>query len=795
MRLRSISAQAFRGIRDRVEVVVDGDAALVYGENGSGKTSLAEAFEWVLYGTVARKMRSASPSEFSGWRWIRSVHAQEEVPTVAEVQLVGNDGVVRVVTRSVDGRGERLTIDGREVRDLASAGIPVSAPKPALAQCEIQLLLHSEQLQRWQELSSLLGLGGLGALRRRLQEMRMASERHPMVIAARTTATRLVLPLTPRGSDPLAVDPYQLQVRAARFLGLAEDASWEAIAATARTEIAEIHRIHPRPAAVERLITTRVELQDAAVALRGHVGAVVNEAVDHRIWHRDNQRSAFLREGIELIDATAATTCPFCGEETLTAAVRHRLGEDVRRTADPPRDHRREVEGVVRQALALPGPVDADVAVALTDAVPGGELVERLKGLVVRQAAVHADKGRLLGLLDGFLATTERARRDPGDDGPLRSLAEQLVDLGTAIATVADTLRSEADELRIALEASLSEMTSERRARLDALQVAINLVDDVASVRRAWRIRELQQDLGGLIDGLEVIEKREMASALAHLSADIARHYETLSPGHHIRVTGITVRESTRRQAAIGATSYGRVVNPVTTFSEAEGNCLGLSLFFSQRVERNPAWDLLLLDDPVQSMDAGHEQALVQLLAGLSRGRQVIVFTHDRGFADAFDAQFSPLESYVRYNMERRADPQPRLELAAGRLGELLRFAEANAAGELAMREACSGALRKAVERFVHDVALAAGEDPPRRSQTIEQRIDWVRDRRLVEPLDSGTLHRLRRFGAPGAHDDPTANATTGAILANVAAMRELQGRYLERRAARLTVIEGGQRA
>jgi Domain of unknown function (DUF4145) len=113
--------------------------------------------------------------------------------------------------------------------------------------------------------------------------------------------------------------------------------------------------------------------------------------------------------------------------------------------------------------------------------------------------------------------------------------------------------------------------------------------------------------------------------------------------------------------------------------------------------------------------------------------------------------------------------------------------------GELALREACSGALRKAVERFVHDVAVSAGEEPPRRSQTIEQRIDGLRDHALIEPLDSGTLHRLRRFGSPGAHDDPSANATPGAILANVAAMRDLEARYLDRPTARLRVLEGGQ--
>ncbi len=143
-----------------------------------------------------------------------------------------------------------------------------------------------------------------------------------------------------------------------------------------------------------------------------------------------------------------------------------------------------------------------------------------------------------------------------------------------------------------------------------ALQMAV-LAENGTAVEAAWRLRRQQEQLKLLVSELEAAEKARMASALQTLSGDIGRYYEELSPGHHIKISGITVRDTKHRQAALAATSHGKAVNPVTMFSEAEGNCLGLSLYFSQRVDRNPGWSMIMLDDPVQSMDQGHEEGLL----------------------------------------------------------------------------------------------------------------------------------------------------------------------------------------
>jgi hypothetical protein len=282
-------------------------------------------------------------------------------------------------------------------------------------------------------------------------------------------------------------------------------------------------------------------------------------------------------------------------------------------------------------------------------------------------------------------------------------------------------------------------------ARMAALQMAVLLAENGSAVEAAWRLRRYQKQLKLMVVELEVAEKERMASALRTLSSDIACYYEELSPGHHIKISGLSVRDTKRRQAALAATSHGKPVNPVTMCSEAEGNCLGLSLYFSQRVDRNPGWSMIMLDDPVQSMDQGHEEGLISLLARISRDRQVIVMTHAPRFAQQVEAQFAAVSSFTKYVFERGSGPDPQIALAEGRLDELLNYAQANADGELPRRESCAGVVRKAVEQFCRDLAATTTGVHLKKGMKVEDMIDRLQQHKAIDALEVGTLHRLRQ--------------------------------------------------
>jgi energy-coupling factor transporter ATP-binding protein EcfA2/uncharacterized coiled-coil protein SlyX len=780
MRLEQISVQAFRGYPGRTDIVLAGDIVLLRGENGTGKTSLTEAFEWALFGTIVRKERSKTRGEYQGSSWIRSVHAPSDLETFAEIILV--DGAKRhVVRRTLVGTASELTIDGEPAASVRPLGLRTEdAFRPFLGQCEIQALIDSEQQSRWEQLSAILGFSGFGQLRERLQRLRTDTDGDERVRRLRERVVRAVQPLTPAGQDPLDEAPKDLRRRAAGFLDLPPDASWQRIRAQAQAELDDLLTKDRRPAGLETLVTGPESLTEVALEAGAAVAALIDQAAQHRRWHEQNQRSSFADLGLALIDPEDPERCPFCAHATLDDARRL---QELREQATPPpgvsapRDRRADMATAVT-TLTAAGPMNLDAAALLLDALGDADHAVVLQE--ARDEQTELDEARVRGRrqADAALAAYEVAARLHGDSSALDGMSEELARTAKEIAQRHATLRAQIEALRLQLTSRFSGLGEQDKARLSALQKAVLLAENGAAVESAWRLRTHQDQLRLLVAKLESAEKEKMASALQTLSGDIGRYYEELSPGHHIKITGISVRDTKRRQAALAATSHGKQVNPVTMFSEAEGNCLGLSLYFSQRVDRNPRWSMIMLDDPVQSMDQGHEEGLINLLARISRDRQVIVMTHAQRFATQVEAQFGAVESFTKYTFERGTGPEPQVSLAEGRLDELLSYAEANAGGELARRESCAAAVRKGVERFCRELALAAGVQL-KKNMSAEDMIDRLFHHKAIDELEVGTLHRLRKFGNRASHEDDTVNPATSAILSNVNALRAVRDRYL----------------
>jgi energy-coupling factor transporter ATP-binding protein EcfA2 len=792
MRLERIVVQAFRGYPDRAEIMLSGDVVLLVGENGTGKTSLTEAFEWVLFDSIVRKERSKTRGEYQGSGWIRSVHAQPDAETFAEVTL-NKDGRRYVVRRVLVGNGTELTIDGKPAADVKALGLRTEdAFRPFLGQCEIQALIDSEQQSRWEQLSAILGFAGFGQLRERLQRLRTDTDRDERVRRLRERVTRAVQPLTAPGMEPLEQAPEALRARAGGFVGLGADAAWDAIGAQAQQELDALLARDRRPPGLDVLAVGAKDLDAPAAETVGAIRGLLAHAERHREWHEANQRASFAAQGLGLVDPEHPEVCPFCEHSTLDAVRRDTLGAEAEQTSGPaPSDPRGGLRDGIA-ALSGVGPLNADAGDLLVESLGEGDEVAALVAAQEEQDALEDLRMRTKRLADAALAAYESASRPHGDASALEGMVTELLGAVEEIGQRHAALRAAVEALVLRLTKRFSGLDEVDKKRMGALQMAVLLAENGSAVEAAWRLRSHQEQLRFLVAELEAAEKSRMAAALKTLSGDIARYYEELSPGHHIKISGITIRDTKRRQAALAATSHGEPVNPVTMFSEAEGNCLGLSLYFSQRVDRNPGWLMIMLDDPVQSMDKGHEEGLIHLLARISRDRQVIVMTHERRFATQVEAQFAAINSFTKYVFERGSGPDPQIALAEGRLSELLRYAEANAEGELARRESCAGAVRKAVERFCRELA-AAKEIRLKKGISVEDMIDRLHENKAIDDLEVGTLHRLRKFGNRGSHEDESVNPATSAILSNINGLRGLQEKHLTAdRKPDLQLLAGG---
>lgn len=89
----NVTIEGFRGFRDRQRVVLDASAVVLYGSNGSGKTSVIDALQWLLLGSLERlePWRTRRNSEH-----VVSAFASTGVATVeAELRLKGRTVLLR----------------------------------------------------------------------------------------------------------------------------------------------------------------------------------------------------------------------------------------------------------------------------------------------------------------------------------------------------------------------------------------------------------------------------------------------------------------------------------------------------------------------------------------------------------------------------------------------------------------------------------------------------------------------------------------------------------------------------
>ncbi|SEQ93481.1 exonuclease SbcC [Azotobacter beijerinckii] len=114
----------------------------------------------------------------------------------------------------------------------------------------------------------------------------------------------------------------------------------------------------------------------------------------------------------------------------------------------------------------------------------------------------------------------------------------------------------------------------------------------------------------------------------------------------------------------------GGLISPMLYFSAAQLNILSLSVFLANalhaRDEKGNPLDVILIDDPIQSMDSINVLATIDLLRNVSLrfDKQIIISTHDENFFDllklkipteVFGSKFLQLESFGVVSQEQDA--------------------------------------------------------------------------------------------------------------------------------------------
>jgi len=194
---------------------------------------------------------------------------------------------------------------------------------------------------------------------------------------------------------------------------------------------------------------------------------------------------------------------------------------------------------------------------------------------------------------------------------------KQAVTVLTGIQQKIDILQPSAEEKeKMNVFANLKTLAADW-GRLESLQIEHGVVDGQL------------KSMNNVLERFEQLERQLMAEVLSRISKKVTGFYKTLHPREDYDDIELEFLPDDRG-VEFSLIAYGeRVSPPRLILSESHLNSLGICLFLATALEYNRRNRFLVLDDIVNSFDAGHRAYLADLLVKEFSDIQLIVFTHD----------------------------------------------------------------------------------------------------------------------------------------------------------------------
>lgn len=674
MKIERLTVQGFRGFNERRSIDFDERLTLVCAPNSYGKTSISEAFEWLLYGTTSKVERAGSKEEYKGS--LRNRHFPEGAIPFVEVAFVGEDG------GETQFRGEFMEdesiarfVGGQAVDNWPFSQDLAKVARPFILQHALKYLLLVAPRERFSGFAGLLGLEKLELLQRNVvslctkPEACIPPEVRQLLTDVATIEARL------ENQRALAT----IQKALARGLpGLQE--AYACVTSECRRRVpreTEPESVMPqllkiRQDAIDRIFTGRAALADysqeenaanaldedffissvSGVFVKKYTDLIALATVQHVL-----QRAEFFSLGVKLLSETPGH-CPFCGQAVDDALAEHLCDEHARlaterESGEALHEQRKGVSKSLTDLRARVSDYHARHSPKVRDFLALEPVMGKLEAILVPKHETHfreveaamvelaAANGRLeksYSEVVGALARVDASVDQSAEDaGLLKTLGEALAEYVSEGRSFQRTIAGRASALEEADRILKHEL--DVLARTEDISLLIDLVD-----RR--RDIEKKVEITGILNGLKVLRKcAEQYVAQAVLEAisgaltdEVMEWYgrikTTGDPDVHF--DGFDMGRTSKGDLKAGrieikAKSYGKdLVSAVSSLSESKLNALGLCVCVATNLIGESPFDFLIIDDPIQSWDAEHETQFIEVVRRLvERGKQVILMSHN----------------------------------------------------------------------------------------------------------------------------------------------------------------------
>lgn len=574
--LRTLRIREFRGSAKDFSIGFDSSKplTLIYGENGSGKTTICDAFDFIGNGKVGSlDNRGLGAGTHSYW------------------PCLGKKSDDILVELSLDGVQWNAKAKGRD-RILSPADKRLPRIE-VLRRSSILQLVQEQPADRYKALKPFIDIATVEAAEKALREQIKDSE-----AALNQAASRL-------GEN--AETLRRLMAEAGGSGGNAIEWARDAVSKPPQDVTTDVQQLRAAVQAIQTALTHVGTISDArstcnaAETTSAGAEAALSEAEKHS-----------LAEDAALIQILSAAKTHFTTHGTGNACP---LCESAENIADL-------AQKVDARLLAVEKIQQAQEALAA--AKKKADSAKENLGTVLARA-----KQSLSGASEKSALAKNEWRQ--ANASALASLSSEGISKPLEIEVDTDSLNAACDgatQLCTSLEAST--------AWYKIAKTALEQYDQ--NIERQSGVSKVLPRLRKALDVCESQRKQFMDSILGVIANEVGRIYEAIHPGEGLGKISLNLVPNKIGSLELGAEFMGKKDQPPPAFfSESHLDSLGLCIFLALAGRQSPDNTIVVMDDVLGSIDEPHVDRLINILYDeAKRFKHTIITTHYQPWREKF---------------------------------------------------------------------------------------------------------------------------------------------------------------
>lgn len=776
---------------------------VVHAGNSQGKTSFAEAVEFLLTGRSSRRdVFGGAKAEYNGS--LRNAHLPDDAEVWVAAGIRDENGVLHEVRRTLTEDFSAsadctsvLTVDDVALEQLPAFGLSLGEGvmgAPVLLQHTLRYVLSTEPKQRATYFKALLTLSDLDLLRQRVAahrtplEQEISSPGLSAVQALRGTA------MDKHASALLAIDPTSTSAQnfvdafllaAGETLGVHASSVTELGDSLNQMMVTRDDLLFPL-----RAFTSDSDMPDLPTGLVTDTYQQALKEIDQVIANLLPTISALLAiPAYEHLNSVV--DCPVCATpDALTPArvdeLRRRLSagksldtialemrRDIFELKSKWEEWSSRVAGIVPSAASWDaGAVEAARTKFVSLCGTDTEKLDNALRYIDQLAAARENlKAHIRKVTESLMLVDRAVERRTTIDEDLEGPLEEVFQAATKLKV----LRDDGGSLR-ELHGLVSPILENEKSTDGVVELRA-VIDFASSLITELREKAARVAVVKRLNSVDRALRKASASVLdarfGEMSATIEKWWLSVRPDELVGFAGVKRRAAGAIFVNLVAALQPQVQSVAVerdalgVYSDSQLNALGLATFLA-RAELSEA-RTVILDDPIPGSDGDHRLTFVQNTLGqlLARGQQVILTTYDPKLAEwaasmhtdrnplTFDLNL--LDATLGTEPTQTSDPFSRFMLQAED--------NLNAPTAGGRRSACN-AYRSAAERLAKQIIAtnrsAAGvptsvADVGKEASQLGDLVPLVRGFALTND-EGGKWTVMPRVLNPGSHDDDVAS-------------------------------------